>query len=316
MPGESNFDHALRGRNRFHHPNAALAALAARQHGVVAFRQLLELGLTARMIEMRLRSGHLHRIHRGVYAVGHGTLARRGHLMAAVLAGGRGAALSHRAAGAEWNLRGWGGRASITLPSWRRSRREIELHCSPLPADEVTVRSGIPITTVPRTLLDLGTVLDPHDLTAAVNEAEHRELSDPLSLPALLERHAGERGAGRLRAVLEADGFGKGVARPGLEELFQRFVARHSLPPPELNAQLEVGGRRHSPDCLWRRRRVIVELQSLAYHGSPRDMTRDAARLRRLTLAGWTVIYVTWAQLHDAREAAALARDLRVALGC
>jgi predicted transcriptional regulator of viral defense system len=132
-----------------------MARLAARQHGVVAVTQLKSIGFTAREIEVRARAGRLHRIHRGVYAVGHKRLTIRGHRMGAVLFGGTGTVLSHRPAGAEWGLRRWSGRPAITVPTRRRPSGLIEIHCSSLPADERTVLDGIPITTWPRTLLDL-----------------------------------------------------------------------------------------------------------------------------------------------------------------
>jgi len=235
--------------------------------------------------------------------------------MAAVLAGGPAAALSHRAAGAGWGLRQWNGVPSITVPKWRPSRPTIELHTCPLPRDERTSLDGIPITTVARTLLDLATVLESYALARAVAEAVTGEMAGPLSLPDLLERHRGRRGAGSLRAALTAEGFGLGVTRSELEERFLPFLATHSLPHPELNASLQVDGRFYSPDCLWRPQRVIVELDGAAFHESPLAQTRDSDRDRRLVLARWNVIHVTWSQVHDPIEAAHLACDLRLALG-
>lgn len=234
--------------------------------------------------------------------------------MAAVLAGGAEAVLSHRPAGAEWGVRPWSGREAITVRGDRRTTREIEIHRASLPADEITVCDGIPITTVPRTLLDLATVLDERDLTTALGQAEKLRLSDPLSLPDLLKRHQGERGTARLRAAIDRVGYG--VPIEALEEAFARFVAVRRLPPPELNAHLSIDGTFISPDCLWRSHHVIVELHSVRHHGTGPVISRDAARDRRLLLAGWRVIHVTWAQLHDRREAAALERDLRRVLGC
>lgn len=231
--------------------------------------------------------------------------------MAAVLSGGAGAVLSHRAAGAACQLRSWSGRSSITVPKWRRSTGRIELHFSSLPFDEITIDDGVPITTVPRTLLDLASVLDAHALARAVNEAEVRRLADPLSLPDLLERHRGERGTAALRGALESAGYGLGITRSELEELFLRFLAESSLPHPELNAAIQVGDRFYEADCLWRRQRLIVELQGATFHGTAQAMTRDAARNRRLVLAGWNVVQVTRAQLKSPVEADALAADLR-----
>jgi very-short-patch-repair endonuclease/predicted transcriptional regulator of viral defense system len=285
--------------------------LAGRQHGFLSSQQLLELGLTPRAISSRLACGRIHRLHRGVYSVGHRALTVQGWRMAAVLRGGPGTVLSHRAAGSEWALRRWSGRAAITVPTWRPADDRIEIHSSTLPADERTVLDGIPITTVPRTLLDLATILDADALLRAVNEAEVRRLADPLSLPALLERHRGERGAAALRAALASAGFGMGITREDLEELFARFIARHGLPQPELNAPVQVGGRFYVADCMWRRQRLIVELQSVTYHGTAVAMTRDADRTRNLMLADWRVLPVTWSQLRSPATAVALTEDLR-----
>jgi very-short-patch-repair endonuclease len=208
-------------------------------------------------------------------------------------------------------LRNWSGRPSITVPKWRPTSGQIEIHSSTLPADERTVLDGIPITTVPRTLLDLATILDADALLRAVNEAEEMELADPLSLPALLERHRGERGTAALRSVLEGAGYGMGVTNEALEELFAKFIRVHTLPQPELNAPIHVGDRFYIADCLWRSQRLIVELQSVKFHSTAPAMTSDAERTRRLTLAGWRVIPVTWAQLNSRAKARALAHDLR-----
>jgi very-short-patch-repair endonuclease len=304
----------MRDQKRVHREEGVLAWLAGRQHGVAAAWQLHGYGFDKHSISRRLRCGRLHVVHRGVYAVGHSKLTPQGHRMAAVLAGGPGSALSHRAAGAEWQLRRWSGTPSVTTPTWRRSTRGIAFHCNDLPPDEITVLDGIPSTTVPRTLLDLATVLDEHDLVTVLGEAEKRQLSDPLSLPELLRRHRGERGTGRLRTALEKTGYG--VPVEALEEAFARFVAERGLPRPELNAHLWIEDRFVSPDCLWRDQRLIVELHSVRHHGTGPAISRDATRDRVLLLAGWRVVHVTWAQLHDPAEAAALERDLRLALGC
>ena len=310
MDGETDISVPMGPKYRSRQIDVEIGRLAEAQHGVVAIRQLVEIGLSDRAVGKRVAAGRLHRLYPGVFAVGHRNLSRQGWWMAAVLSGGPGTVLSHRPAGAAWNLRAWNGRAAITVPNWRRSSRGIEIHSSSLPLDEVTTIDGIPATTVPRTLLDLATILDHHDLARAVEEAEHQQLSDSLSLPALLERHRGQRGAGKLRAVLNSAGYRKGVTKFPLEELFVRFLAEHRLPHPELNQSLQIGDRFYSPDCLWRAERVIVELHSATFHGATPAVTRDAGRDRRLLLAGWRVIHVTWAQLHDRVERAALAADL------
>jgi len=310
MAAEPDFRYLATNEKRVHAFGRIVGPLAARQHGVVAARQLVAAGLARSSIAARVRSGLLHRVHRGVYAVGTERLTIHGRWMAAVLAGGPGAVLSHRPAGSAWNLREWTGRQAVTVPGWRRDSAAIEFHCARLPADETTVREGIPITSVPRTILDLATILDPRRLARVVEEAEFQGLSDRLSLPALIARHRGERGTGRLREVLAAAGYGKGVTKRELEERFVRFLGASGLPHPELNASLAIGGRTVSADCLWRRRRLIVELHSARFHGTAPAISRDASRDRTLMIAGWRVIHVTWAQLTNRPERRALAADL------
>ncbi len=229
--------------------------------------------------------------------------------MAAVLRAGDGAALSHQAAGAHIGLRRWSGRPTVTVPAGRRPSAAIVFHTAVLPADEVKVLDGIPTTTVPRTIFDLASVLDPHDLEQVIREAEVRGLTDPLSVPDLLERHPGRRGATTLRAVLADLEVGGGITREELEARFARFLEAERLPRPELNAAIHLGDRFVVVDCLWRERRLIVELDGHAVHARPVQADADAERDRDLLLAGWQVVRVTWRHLHAGR--AKLAADLR-----
>ena len=185
--------------------------------------------------------------------------------------------------------------------SWRSSTAAIEFHTRSLPADEITTELEIPVTTVPRTLLDLASVLPPERLLNAINEAEQRGLGDPLSLPALIERHRGERGVAILRGGSRRRRLRR--HRPRARGALRRL--RRGVPSasrPELQAWIRVGTDHFKADCLWRERRVIVELHSARYHSTTPKVTRDAGRDRRLALAGWLVIHVTWAQLHDRRR--------------
>ena len=168
-----------------------IARLAERQHGVVARRQLLAAGLTREAIAHRLRVGRLHCLYRGVYAAGHRLLSPEARWMAAVLAAGRRAVLSHRSAAALWGIRRWrGGNVDVTMPSSRQQRPGITWHVTNLPADEITSVAAIPVTTVPRTLLDLAAVLDHRGVERAINEAEVRGTPTPSpSLPYLPATH-------------------------------------------------------------------------------------------------------------------------------
>jgi predicted transcriptional regulator of viral defense system len=180
----------------------AIARLAARQHGVVALAQLVELGLSESGVRDRVASGRLHRLHAGVYAVGHRVLKRQGHWMAAVLACGGDAALSHRTAAAALGIRPTA-QSRIEVTSPRRCQRPgIHAHVARLAPAELTVVDRIPCATVARTLLDLATVLDRQGLEKAINEAEILELFDLRAVGASLERAGPRRGTRALRKAL------------------------------------------------------------------------------------------------------------------
>jgi very-short-patch-repair endonuclease len=291
-----------------------IAELARGQHGVVGRRQLGALGFDKSGIDTRVRRGHLLVIHRGVYAVGHRELTQDGRWMAATLAGGESAVLSHRSAGQLWGLvPRTGSIPEVTRPTAFRARPGIRAHQSTLPADEVEQVDGIPVTSVSRTLLDLAPVLGERALEKALNEAEVRRLTSIRSLPDLLERYPRRRGASRLRAILREHGEALGVTRNDFEEGFLALVDRYDLPRPRLNADLAVAGRFFEVDCLWRERRLIVELDGRAVHGTRRAFEADRERDRLLVGAGWRVIRITWRQLRD--DAPAIAGLLGDLLG-
>ena len=161
----------------------AIAALAGRQHGVVARWQLLAAGIGRGAVEHRLTRGRLLPVHRGVYAVGHAVLAREGHWLAATLAGGSAAVLSHRSAAALWGIRSTAReRIEVTVAPGRRATPGIETRRSAIAVDERTTCRGIPVTTPARTLLDLAAVLRPPELERCLEQAEVRHLGDGTSL--------------------------------------------------------------------------------------------------------------------------------------
>jgi very-short-patch-repair endonuclease len=291
-----------------------VAALAGRQHGVVTRRQLLAMGMSTRMVDGRLARGGLHRVHWGVYSVGHRLLSRDGRWFAAVLACGPDSVLSHRSAGCLWSLLPTAaGLPEVTRPKSRAARRfGIVSHELDFAEDEVTVVDGIRVTSPFRTVLDLaGTLPTMRQLERAMNEAEVRELRDLVSLPMLLERYPRRRGAPWVRALLASKEPG-GITRNDFEELFVAFLDKHRLPRPRFNATLALRGRFFEPDCIWRPQRLVVELDGRAVHGTEQAFESDRQRDRILLAEGWRWARVTWRQLRD--EPAAIADDLRAAL--
>jgi hypothetical protein len=233
--------------------------------------------------------------------------------MAAVLAAGRGAVLSHTSAAGLLSIRHpANSHIEVTAPRRIRPPKGVRAYRRSLPDDEITVVDAISVTTVPRTLLDLATVLSPRQVERAIEEAEVKRLYDALSLADLVERYPGRRGTRVIKAILAVDRIGSTITRSDLEERFLALLEPRSLPQPELNVPLAVNGGWIEADCVWRPQRLVVELDSRTIHGTPRAFERDRARDRALHAAGWRVVRVTWRQLH--REANRLVADLRILL--
>jgi Transcriptional regulator, AbiEi antitoxin/Protein of unknown function (DUF559) len=279
-----------------------IARLADRQHGVVALAQLLALGLTASAVRNRVQAGRLHPVHRGVYAVGRARLTREGHWMAAALAYGPSAVLSHRSAAALWGLRPDNRPVSeITVPVPSiRSRRGILAHTSITLRDaDVTSRDGIPCTTPARTLLDLAEVVERRPLERAIEQAEILRLFDLRALEEVLGRAPGRRGAGLLRDLL-AEQRDEHVASPEthFEELYLALCRRASLSRPEAGAEFTFpDGTPARADFCWRRERVVVELDSWAFHRTRAAFERDRRRDQQFGLLGYEVKRFTWRQV-------------------
>jgi very-short-patch-repair endonuclease len=262
---------------------------------VVTRAQLSELGLHHRAIDHRIRVGRLYPLHRGVYAVaGRRLLGKHGHWMAAVLACAPGAVLSHHAAAALWGIRR-GSRIELTVPRGRKAKPGIKLHYANLPDDETTTHEGIPTTTVPRTLLDLGAVIQRDELRSAMRQAEQLRLTDPLWLGDLILRYPRKPGTPILEAVAEEAQRGLNVVKEELEERFQAFLLNAGLPLPSTNVLIEG----FEVDCVWPAVRLIVELDSRTHHAIAHAFEADRVRDRRLEAAGWCVVRITWRQLHD-----------------
>jgi very-short-patch-repair endonuclease len=283
-----------------------IAELAARQHGLVAHWQLLALGVGLRAIKRRLATGRLHRIHLGTYAVGHPLLTPHGRQLAAVLACGPDAVLSHRDAGALWELRPSTRNAvDVTAPGrTRRSRPGITVHrVRGLDPRDTTRRDGIPVTTVARTLLDLAEVLRPRELERAFEEAERLRLLDVNALEKLCRRSPGRHGLRPLTALLAEHRGPAPLTRSELESRFLDLCRDAGLPVPRVNvviAGLEV-------DAVWPDQRLVVELDGHAFHQTRAAFERDRLRDTTLQLAGHRVVRVTWRRLTNDPEGLAAA---------
>jgi very-short-patch-repair endonuclease len=254
-----------------------IARVAARQHGAVTTRQLLEAGLTASAIARRVRRGRLHRLHRGVYAVGHAGVSVEGRRLAAVLASGRGAVLSHGSAAAHWGLlRPLSGSVDVSVPTQagRRGRTGIRLRRrAGLLAEEVTRHRGVPITTPSRTLADLPGTIAPRLARRARRQAEM------LGMP--------------LPAELQSD-----RTRSDLERDFLTLCRRNALPIPEVNVRIG----RWTVDFAWPESRLVVETDSYLYHRGKVAFEDDRERDLALRALGYDVVRLSERHLNSSNE--------------
>jgi very-short-patch-repair endonuclease len=272
------------------------------------------MGVGRRAVAARLDSGRLHRVHAGVYAVGHQLLSREGRWMAAILASGPDAVLSHWSAAALWMIRPNSRSViDITDPIKSRTWDGIQRHHKALPLDEVTVHEGIPVTSVPRTIFDLAATEPAEVVGAMIREMEFRELRDPLSLWDLVRRYPRRRGVARMRLALERlKDEPEGRKRSRLEERFAPFLRRHELPIPRFNDSIILAAKRYEVDCHWPGTGEIVELDGWQGHKTRTAFREDRARDRKLRAAGYAVTRLTWNQLEDEPEM--IAADLRALL--
>jgi very-short-patch-repair endonuclease len=281
---------------------AMIFDLAAGQYGVVARDQLVEAGVPRYAIDNRVRNGRFESLHRGVYRVVgpvRGALERE---MAAVLACGTGARLSHWSAAALMDLGPTPGSdtpTDITTPGHRPERGpEIRVRrVARFEDDEVTVIEGIPATAPARTILDLAAALGPKGLERMVARAERAGLTTAADIARLLERHPGRRGIRALRAVLALDG-GPALLRSEAEGLLLDMVRLADLPVPRTNAK----AAGFEVDFLWGTPPLAVEVDGYAYHSSPEMFARDRKRDRALRAAGFHVLRFTLADLTRRRE--------------
>jgi predicted transcriptional regulator of viral defense system len=286
--------------------------LARRQHGIVARRQLLALGFSSGEIEHRVARGRLHLVMRGVYAVGWPELTRERRWMAAVLACGNGAALSHRSAAALWGIGGERtGQVDVSVRRLCELRRPgLRVRGRPtLAAEDVVAHRGIPVTAPARTLVDLATELGPIAIERAVNEADKRDLVDPETLRSRLDRYAGEPGAPLLRSLLDKRTFR--LSDSDLEIFFRPIATKAGLLPP-LSKQIVNGWE---VDFYWPDLGLVVETDGLRYHRTAAAQARDAERDRAHVIAGMRPLRFTHYEVkyEPARVREALARAAALA---
>jgi hypothetical protein len=288
--------------------------LARKQHGVLSRKNLLALGFTSAAIEHRLRTGRLHRVGQGIYAVGRSDLTQKGRWMAAVLSYAPASALSHRSAAALWGILGpHAGPIHVSVRRRCGGRRPgIRVYGRPsLQPGEIFVREGIPVTDPTRTLLDVATELRPRELERAVNEADKHDLIDPESLRRALDDHVGEPGVRPLRVLLHRDTFV--LSDSDLEILFHPIAAAAGLPLAKTKAVVDG----FEVDFFWPELGLVVETDGLRYHRTPSAQARDRIRDQTHVAAGLTSLRFTHHQIRyePAYVAEILHRTARRLLG-
>ena len=286
--------------------DAALARRAAEQHGVVTAVQAEALGLTTRQVQLRIEDGTLIRLHRGVYRHAGAPETPSTDTVAAVLACGGGAVASHRSAGRHWRLRHvprW--RPEVTVPGTSRPAvAGVVIHrTDTLEAPDVAADEALPVTSVARTLLDLGSILPPPLLATTTEDAAIRGLVTPLDLVCLLERLGGpgRRGAAALRAVVR-DLAPPAALESRLEHDLLRLVRASGAPAPVVqHEEVLPSGLRVRFDLAWPERRVSVEADGRRWHATAADFQRDLIRHNAVTAAGWRLFRYGWADVHQRR---------------
>jgi very-short-patch-repair endonuclease len=273
-------------------PHGPLAALAARQHGVVSIRQLAKLGYSRSSVSKAATAGYLHRLHRGVYAVGHTDLSWHSHCLAAVLACSP-ALASHTSAAWIWGLlRTRPGTFHVTTPTRRHSKPCAHLHHAALTDDDRAVRESIPVTALSRTLLDLAAMLPAERLQRVIERCEELQLLDLGPIDELLARVGGHAGAGRLRRALNLYR-PPAFTRSGLERRFLELVRAAGLSTPSTGFSV----RGYELDAYWKHERFVVELDVYETHGTRGAFERDRLRQEELKLIGIEMIRVTGPRL-------------------
>jgi very-short-patch-repair endonuclease len=279
--------------------------LAVRQHGVVSRRQLSALGFSSQAIKTLVSRQRLHRIHRGVYAVGHKRLTAKGHWMAAVLACGSGAVLSYGHAAALHDLRrAPSGEVNVSAPS-RHNLPGIRCHWArTLSADDCTVIDGIPVTGLARTYLDLAELVSHSRLIDLLEAGERQNKLDARAIEAVIARNPGRHGVGPLQAAMAELTDAPPLLQSELERAFRHIIRTSGLPEPQFNVYVEG----ELVDVVWPEHRLIVELDGRTWHIGKRAFGEDRRRDRKLVRAHWRVVRFTADQV--AQDPAGVAAEL------
>jgi hypothetical protein len=280
-----------------------VARVAGKQWGVVSRTQLHEAGLGDSTITAWVRRGRLHRMHRGVYAVGHTAVGVMGRVMAALLWAGPGVLLSHTTAAWWWGIIEAEPKViHLSVPGHKKSIKGITIH---RPRElEGTTHKGLPVTTVSRTIRDVSSMLQFSDVRKTLAEADFRRLLDINELRAA----RGRPGSANLTRALARHQPRLAGAKSDLEIAFIELCEDHGIPMPEIN----VWRAGCKVDAVWEDKRLVVELDSGSAHGTPARVDEDRRRDLELRRAGYRVVRYSWRQVFD--EPAAVAEDLRAQL--
>lgn len=285
-------------------PQLVLARIATVQHGVVSRAQIDALGVDEGFADRWLAAGRLHRVHGGVYAVGHEALARPGRWMAAVLAAGEGAALSHLSAAVLWGLLEWASSIVHVVVEGSTSRRRpgLAMHRTRhLPPEHRGEMHGVPVTSPHRTLIDCASMLSRRRLRHAVEAAGRSGRLDVRSLIALCDASTGKRGVGTLRRIAIGQRGDVAATKSPPESAFLRLCMAHRLPEPLVNSPLHG----YEVDFYWPHARLVVEIDTYTYHRSWAQRQRDLERDAALAVRGEEVVRFTRERVEGAADAVA-----------
>jgi very-short-patch-repair endonuclease/predicted transcriptional regulator of viral defense system len=285
-------------------PEARIGELAGRQHGLVTFPQLVAAGWSPTVIRRRVRTGWLRRLHHGVYLTGPLEAPHTAAMAAALATGG---VPSHYPAAVLWDWRPpREGPIDVTLPTGAHNRPGITVHRATLHPSDITRRHGIPVTSAARTILDLAATEPTAELERALNEAGLQRRVSVHSLNEQFSRYPRHRGTAALKKLLESEPH---LTRSDAEIIMRDLIRKAGLPQPEANVRVEG----FEVDLVWRAQRLVVEIDSWAFHSMRRSFEGDRRRDQLLVGKGWRVIRITARQL--TYEPHAVVATLATALG-